>query len=85
MKPNQRRSTLDIILEMLSLEEASKTQIMYASNMSYSQIQKYLQFLVDRGFMDRIVKPNPGVKYRITPKGRSLLGRIEAVQELLLD
>ena len=45
MEPNHRRSALEIISEILGLGEATKTQIMYGSNMSYSQIQRYLEFL----------------------------------------
>ena len=38
---------------------------------------------MDRGFLERVVKPNPGVKYCVTRKGQSLFERIESVQELL--
>lgn len=83
MQPNQRRSNLEVIADILRLGAASKSQIMYSSNMSYAQIQRYLHFLVDRGFMERVVRPNPGVKYHVTQRGRLLLKRIESVHDLL--
>jgi predicted transcriptional regulator len=83
MGGNGRRSKLEIISDILLLGEASKTQIMYSSNMSYRQLERYLQLLVGRGFLQPVVKPNPGVKYRVTEKGQALLQSIEAVLKLL--
>lgn len=83
MDINHRRSTLEIISDILRLEEASKTRIMYSSNMSHSQLERYLGFLVERGFLRRDVKPNPGVTYHVTDKGRYLLRSIDSVRELL--
>ena len=48
----RRRSNIEIIGEMLRLGEngAGKTELMYGVNMSYTQIQKYLSFLINHGF-----------------------------------
>lgn len=83
MELNQRRSSIEVIADILRLEEAGKTEIMYSANMSYRQLQKYLDFLVSEGFMERHVVPNPGVKYLITEKGRTLLDSIETMLGLL--
>jgi len=80
---NQKRSNVEVIADILRLGEAGKTEIMYSANMSYRQLQKYLGFLVQRGLLDRIVVPNPGVKYRPTSKGQELLGRIDSVLRTL--
>ena len=80
---NHRRSNIEVIADILRLEEAGKTEIMYSANMSYRQLQKYLDFLVTEEFMERRVVPNPGVKYLITKKGRRLLDSIEAMLDLL--
>ena len=85
MEPNRRRSNLEIISDILRLNEASKTKIMYSSNMSYSQLEKYLHLLIERGFLQCTVKSNPGVVYRVTDKGQALLKSIEAVREMLED
>ncbi|MGB8707588.1 MAG: winged helix-turn-helix domain-containing protein [Dehalococcoidia bacterium] len=82
---NQRRSNIEIIGDMLKVGEngAGKTEIMYSANMSYSQIQKYLGFLIGHGFIDRVEIGNPVVTYRVTEKGLALLRSIETILEVL--
>ena len=85
MKLNHRRSNIQIIADMLRTGEngAGKTRIMYSSNMSYSQIQKYLTFLLGHGFISEIHVGNPKVTYQITDAGLRLLKSIENVTEML--
>jgi predicted transcriptional regulator len=82
---NNRRSNIEIIAEMLRIGEngAGKTEIMYNANMSYSQIQKYLGFLISHDFINKIHVGNPCVTYQITDSGVKLLKSIESVIELL--
>ena len=85
MKVNQRRSEIEIIADMLKVGEngAGKTEIMYSVNMSYSQIQKYLGFLVSQGFIDKVEVGNPVVTYQMTDRGSKLLKTINSVIEML--
>jgi predicted transcriptional regulator len=85
MRVNRRRSDIEIIAEMLKVGEngAGKTEIMYSVNMSYSQIQKYLGYLVSEGFIDTIKIGNPCVYYRVTEKGLKLLELLSSVKEML--
>ncbi len=69
MLGHQKRSNTQVMADVLRPGEAGKTEIMYQVNMSYHQLQRYLGYLIDRGLLDKIVKPNPGVRYRVTPKG----------------
>ena len=82
---NKRRSNIQIIRDMLKVGEngAGKTEIMYSVNMSYSQIQKYLGFLITHGFIDKVHIGNPSVTYQVTNKGLSLLRSIDTVLEVL--
>jgi predicted transcriptional regulator len=82
---NRRRSNIQIIRDMLKVGEngAGKTEIMYSANMSYSQIQKYLRFLIVHGFIDKVEVGNPVVTYLVTDKGLSLLKSIDTVLEVL--
>ncbi|MDD5605131.1 MAG: winged helix-turn-helix domain-containing protein [Dehalococcoidales bacterium] len=50
---DKRRSSLEIIADMLRLGGAGKTEIMYSVNMSYFQLQKYIKLLLDRDLIDR--------------------------------
>lgn len=81
----RRRSSIQIIRDMLKVGEngAGKTEIMYSANMSYSQLQKYLNFLINQGFIDRVEVGNPIVTYQVTERGRSLLKSIDTVLEVL--
>lgn len=82
---NLRRCNIEIIGDMLRVGEngAGKTKIMYSANMSYSQMEKYLRFLISHGFIDKVEVGNPKVTYRVTDKGLSLLKSIDAVLEAL--
>ena len=82
---NQRRSNIEIIADMLKVGEngAGKTEIMYSANMSYSQIQKYLGFLLSHGFINKVEVGNPVVTYRVTDKGLGLLRNIDSIMEVL--
>ncbi|GAH08984.1 unnamed protein product, partial [marine sediment metagenome] len=58
-------------------------EIMYSANMSYSQIQKYLGFLLSHGFINKVEVGNPVVTYRVTDKGLGLLKNIDSIMEVL--
>jgi len=85
MKVNRRRSNIEIIAEMLKVGEngAGKTKIMYNANLSYSQIQKYLGYLIGQGFINKLELGNPSVTYRVTESGQRLLSSISSVIEML--
>ncbi len=85
MKMNNRRSNIEIIADMLRVGEngAGKTEIMYSANMSYSQIQKYLGFLMSHGFIDKVKVGNPVVTYQVTEIGLKLLKSIDSVMGML--
>jgi predicted transcriptional regulator len=79
----RRRSSIQVIADILRLGEAGKTEIMYSANMSFFQLQKYLNFLLGLRLIDKVTVGNPTVTYRVTRKGLRLLKGIDAVLELL--
>ena len=83
MKLERRRSSIEVIADMLRLGEAGKTEIMYSANMSYRQLQKYLTFLLQLGLISRVTVGNPVVTYRVTRKGLRLLRNIDGILEML--
>jgi len=80
---DRRRSSIEVIADMLRLGEAGKTEIMYSANMSYFQLQKYLKFLLDLKLIDKVTLGNPMVTYRVTKKGLRLLRSIDSILEIL--
>ena len=83
--PNGIGSFIEIIGDMLKIGEngAGKTKIMYNANLSYSQIQKYLGFLMSQGFIDKVEVGNPAVTYKVTDRGLKLLNTINSIIEML--
>jgi len=78
-----RRSNIEVIADILRLGEAGKTEIMYSANMSYRQLQRYLQFLIERGFIEVSKNGNPVVTYKVNKMGLRLLENIENLLGML--
>ena len=83
LKIDRRRSSIEVIADMLRLGEAGKTEIMYSANMSYYQLQKYLNFLLNLKLIDKVTVGNPVVTYRVTKKGLRLLSNIDNIMQML--
>ncbi len=81
----RRRSNIEIIADMLRVGEygAGKTEIMYTANMSYSQIQKYLDYLVNQGFVNKVTMDNTMIAYQVTDNGLKLLKAIDTLMAML--
>lgn len=85
--PN-RRSNIEIIADILRLGQSSagKTQIMYNVNMSHSQMEKYIKFLLSGHFLQLGVDAGSArrpLTYRTTAKGKRLLKDIDRISVLL--
>jgi len=81
----QRRSNIEIIADMLRVGEngAGKTEIMYTANMSYHQIQKYLEYLINQGFINKVNLDNTMIAYQVTESGLKLLKAINTLLEMI--
>jgi predicted transcriptional regulator len=79
-----RRTKLDIIANMLETtkEGSLKTQIMYKANLSFTQLNSYLYFLIENGFVKQTVWNRKEV-YFITEKGVDFLQRHSELTRLL--
>jgi len=85
---NKRRDRHDIVTEILKTarEGKIKTHIMYKAKLSYSQINTYIQLLVEKGFLENAKvkrKKQTITVYRTTPKGILFIENIETVNQLL--
>jgi len=75
---NVRRSEFEIIREILTLSRhgTKRTEILYQCNLSYTQLQKYLPFLIERDIMEEQHVKNNGNStkiYKLTQKGNLFL------------
>lgn len=78
-----RRSSIEIIADILRLGEATRAEIMNAVKMSYLQVQKYLNHLLRIELLYKIESGKKTVTYRVTVKGVKLLRELDAVNEIL--
>ena len=77
-----KRSELKIVEELLSLarEETKKTWLMYQTNLCYSQFVLYLNFLIEKKFLEIHNGTASGTStYMITEKGKKFLKSIDTV------
>lgn len=83
---NKRRSEIEIIGDILQLSRsgARKTEILYQGNLSFSQLESYLSFLLQKDIIsvEQVSGADGGgVRlYRTTAKGFDLLADINRVK-----
>ena len=67
----KRRGTLRIMAEIMEVVNGGrlKNRIMYEVNLSFSQVNEYLSFLTEMGFL-RVCVENRRRVYETTDKGR---------------
>lgn len=79
-----KRARFEIVYDVLStcLKPSRKTSILFKCNMSFDQLQKYLQFLASRGMIEHI---NNGGKnlYQVTEHGRKFLEEYVRLEEMV--
>jgi len=72
-----KRSDVAITLDILRLvrKGEKKTRIMYGANLSYEMLTRYLDFLLERGF----IRADEPTGYKVTDKGAALMADLERV------
>ena len=82
----KRRDKLSIIAEILEIarEGTLKTQIMYKANLSFSQLNDYLKFMLKNDLLNKF-RVNGKEVYAATEKGLDFLQRHTDLTELLQD
>jgi len=80
----KRRDKLYIMSEILEIAKdgALKTQIMYRANLSFTQLNDYLGFMLEIHLLEKI-RQNGKAIYRSTEKGLDFLERYHHIAELL--
>lgn len=81
---SKRRDKLYIIAEILEIakEGTLKTQIMYRANLSFTQLNDYLKFMLKIELLEKVLR-NDKETYRATAKGMDFLQRYHEITELL--
>jgi len=79
-----RRDRLGIMAEIMEITKGSqpKTRIMYRANLSFSQVNEYLSFLTEMGFLQVHVM-NGHKRYETTAKGNLYIENYLEMSSLL--
>jgi predicted transcriptional regulator len=80
----ERRDRLHIMAEIIEVTKGSqlKTRIMYKVNLSFSQVNEYLSFLTEMGFL-RVRVENGKKLYETTAKGNQYIENYIEMSNLL--
>ncbi|MEM2999970.1 MAG: winged helix-turn-helix domain-containing protein [Candidatus Bathyarchaeia archaeon] len=83
---SKRRDKLHIIAEILEIAKDGtlKTQIMYKANLSFTQLNEYLKFMLKNELLTRLADKGKMV-YAATAKGLDFLQRYRELTELLKE
>lgn len=81
---SKRRDKLHIVAEILEIAKGGtlKTQVMYRANLSFTQLNNYLQFMLKISLLEK-VEVNDKDVYKATDKGLNFLQRYHEINELL--
>jgi predicted transcriptional regulator len=77
----KRRGRIDILADILSVaeEKANKTQIAYKADLNFKMLDKYLPYLMDKGFI-----ANTDGEYKMSEKGEEFLTDYQKMKEMLM-
>jgi predicted transcriptional regulator len=80
----KRRDKLYIVAEILEIarEGTLKTQVMYRANLSFTQLNEYLDFMLKISLLEKDTLHGRQI-YRATDKGLDFLQRYREINELL--
>jgi predicted transcriptional regulator len=86
MGSRRNRSRLEIIAKILSVarDGARKTNIMYQANLSFRQMESYLNFLIEKGLLGSTLNEDGTPIYETTQKGNSFLKNFCEIEKSLL-
>ncbi len=73
---DKRRDRMQIIADVLRLKEATKTEIMYSLGFNSARARHYIDFLVKKGFLER-VNIGPRTIYQTSASGKHFLEQME--------
>ncbi|MCL5068494.1 MAG: winged helix-turn-helix domain-containing protein [Thaumarchaeota archaeon] len=80
MKYRSRVEIVSNILRVIASSKATKTRLMYGAYLSYTQIEEYLDYILQQG----LISQEPGTNlYRLTEKGMQYLNLSDEISHLV--
>ena len=80
-----KRSEADIIDKILveTKDGIKKTHLMYKANMSNTQLDRYLEKLIEQQFIQLRTNTDNGTTYQLTEKGKQLDTALQQVLKII--
>ncbi len=73
MNIQRRRSLPEILVDILASSPASRSGFRNTVGLNHTQAQRYLPYLITKGYLEGVEDPRGVIKYDVTPKGDELL------------
>ena len=82
-RSNGRRTTSEVLHEILSVAPATRSAIRFSVGLNHSQAKRYLPYLISEGYLQvSAVETGPDI-YEVSPKGRKLLTILDELSEMV--
>jgi len=80
-----RRGEIEIMRDILEccLKGAAKTKIVYSSNLNFSRLEKYLELLLNLGFISVVDEPEKNIAYKTTEAGINFINGFSKMRKSL--
>ena len=81
--PTGRRTTSEVLHEILSIAPATKSAIRFSVGLNHSQSKRYLPYLISEGYLRLNASEKGPAIYEISPKGHKLLTILNELSEMV--
>jgi len=81
LKYRSRGEILSNILRVVASGKATKTRLMYGAYLSYTQIEEYMDYVLQQGLISQVSETN---LYQLTEKGMQYLNLSDEMSHLVV-
>jgi len=81
LKYRSRGEILSNILRVVASGKATKTRLMYGAYLSYTQIEEYMDYVLQQGLISQVSQTN---LYQLTEKGMQYLNLSDEMSHLVV-
>ena len=79
----RRRWFFQVLRDMMAIGAGTEADFMYAGRINSRQLNRYLEFLLNYGLVEKDASENNSAIYRLTPRGRVALSKLQGIIDLL--
>lgn len=81
LKYRSRGEIVSTILRVVASGKATKTRLMYGAYLSYTQIEEYMDYILQQGLISQVPDTN---LYQLTEKGMHYLNLSDEISQLIV-